>query len=437
MNGVEDQIERSFLSGRNIYISGVGGTGKSYLLKKLFYKHADSYTYLCSTTGISSYNIGGRTIHSWAGIISPSNYENPQKILSQCIARIKRDSKLVKHWKNTTKLFIDEVSMLGGSYLTLLDAVGKIIRKNNKPLGGIQIICTGDMLQLPPVKDVYPFEVDVWGELTFAYYNLNMCYRFDDASYTELLKRARVGELTTNDICLLEQRLNAKIGDIKPTVVLSKNSEVDRINREELDKLEGDILIFKCNDLVFDQRGNKVKTSIPKNILDEINCDERLYIKPGAQVMLTINKDVYGGLANGSRGVVINTSKDALSSQTFINVKFISGLVHPIAVHEFKVEDEDHTYIREGYPLKVCFAMTFHKTQGLTIDCIYADVGSDIFCGGQAYVGLSRCKNLNSLYLRHFRPSKIYANKTALQFEKRMAARFLHEQKDEKLAVCN
>jgi ATP-dependent exoDNAse (exonuclease V) alpha subunit len=148
-------------------------------------------------------------------------------------------------------------------------------------------------------------------------------------------------------------------------------------------------------------------------------------------VMLTINQDVEAGLVNGSRGVVKSISKDERSSsprsvkdylldEYVITVKFMSGRIETISKHEFKIEDDDRTYVRVGFPLKVCFAITFHKVQGLTLDCVYIDIGSSIFCAGQAYVGLSRCKNLDSLYLRSFYPKKVYPNKTALRFDESM-----------------
>jgi ATP-dependent DNA helicase PIF1 len=413
-----DNIEHSFLQRRNIYISGVGGTGKSHLIKQIYNKYKSDKTYLCSTTGISAYNIGGRTIHSWAGILMP-NSDDPEQIINSCLQKIKKNYRIKKRWINTSVLFIDEISMLGGSYLHLLNTMGQIIRSNSLPFGGIQIVCTGDMLQLPPVKDVYPFEVDSWKQLNFHTFNLNTCHRFDDTNYIELLKRARVGKLNKQDIATLQSRMNLPIGEIKPTVILSTNSEVDRVNKTKLSELPEELIIFCCTDKIYDLQMNLLKEHIPKDITDSMNCEEQFYAKIGAQVMLTINKDVEGGLVNGSRGVIKGIEKDDVG--TYIVVKFMNGLSEKIGIHAFTIEDDDKIYIREAYPLKVCFAITFHKVQGLTLDCIYIDIGSNIFCAGQAYVGLSRCKNLNSLYLRSFQPHKIYPDKTALKFDQTLS----------------
>ena len=415
---IQSSIEKSFLNKKNIYISGVGGTGKSHLIKHLYHKYKTNTTFLCSSTGISAYNIGGRTIHSWAGFIYPSNIDDPERILKITMSCIKKDRTKRIRWKTTSVLFIDEISMLGGSYLTLLDTVGRLLRDPHKPLGGIQIVCTGDMLQLPPVNDVYPFEVDVWKNLSFQTYNLNICYRFDDMNFTEILKRARVGTLNNKDIEILKSRMNLNIdNDIKPTIILPTNSEVDRINRNKLDKLEGETVIFPAQDYVYNREKEIVKENIPKDVLDGINCDNLLHIKVGAQVMLTINKDIDTGMVNGARGIVKSITKISILDDSIITVKFINGRIEHISPHEFTIEEDDRTYVRIGFPLKVCFAITFHKVQGLTLDCVYVDIGSNIFCAGQAYVGLSRCKNLDSLYLLSFNPKKIYPNKTALQFD--------------------
>ena len=415
MTTIEEEIEASFLSGNNIYVSGVGGTGKSFLIKKLFNKYknknGNSGIFLTSTTGISAHNIGGRTINGWAGFNCPDNCNDPEKVITKCLLKIKHNKLLLKKWKTTKTLFLDEISMLGGTYLTLLDAVAKIVRQNQLPFGGIQIVCTGDMLQLPPVKDVYPFEVDVWNSFNFKYFNLIKCYRFDDTEYVELLKRARLGCLNANDIKLLKSRMNLDIGDIIPTILLSHNQDVYTKNKEEIDKLPGELVIYYANDSFVDFKGKQIKSMFPSEIEDEFSCEKILYLKKGAQVMLTVNLDVDNGFVNGSRGVVT----DILSDK--INVKFMNGMNLSIEKHDFKVEINDIEYTRTTYPLKLCWATTIHKSQGLTLDCIYIDIGENIFCPGQAYVALSRCRNLKSLYIKKFNQTKIFPSKIAMKFE--------------------
>lgn len=473
MSSIENDIERSFIQGENIYISGVGGTGKSFLLKKIYQKYSAGWkqekpeecpiclekidatdiltcghyvhkacvcksekplcpickyditvpkkvSHLTSTTGISAYNIGGRTVHNWAGFICPNSDEidDPQKLIDRCIKKIKTDRTKILRWRTTSVLFIDEISMLGGTFLDLLNAIAKIIRRNNKPFGGIQVVCTGDMLQLPPVKDCYPFEVEVWKMMNFKYFNLTTCHRFDDDSYIELLKRARVGKLCEQDIKILKSRVVHPTDDIIPTILLPKNRDVFEKNRLELDKLPGESIIIKCQDSVVDQDGKKISDKIPPEIEDNFNCDKILYIKEKAQVMLTINMDVESGLVNGSRGVITSIQRSSVDNSIVTYIKFKNGLTVPISYHPFVFEDDDATYMRSTLPIKLCWCASIHKSQGLTLDCIYTDLGQDIFCPGQAYVALSRCRNLGGLYIKSFQPRKVFADKTALEFEK-------------------
>ncbi len=473
MSSIENDIEQSFIQGNNIYISGVGGTGKSFLLKKIFQKYSSGWkqekpedcpvclekigdtdilacghyvhtscisksekplcpickhdtripkkvSYLTSTTGISAYNIGGRTIHNWAGFICPNNDEmdDPQKVIDRCIKKVRTDWVKANRWRTTSVLFIDEISMLGGTFLDLLNAVARIVRKNNKPFGGIQVVCTGDMLQLPLVKDYYPFEVEAWNLMKFKCFNLTTCHRFDDDSYIELLKRARVGKLCELDVKILKSRVARPADDIIPTMLLSKNRDVYEKNRNELDKLPGESIIIKCSDYVLNEKGERIDDKIPPEIEENFNCDKILYIKEKSQVMLTINMDVESGLVNGSRGIITSIQRSNFDNSIVVYVKFKNGMHVPISEHAFAFEDDGVSYVRKTLPIKLCWCASIHKSQGLTLDCIYTDLGQDIFCPGQAYVALSRCRNLNGLYIKSFHPSKVFANKTALEFEK-------------------
>jgi ATP-dependent DNA helicase PIF1 len=413
---IELQIETAFLEGRNIYISGVGGTGKSYFIKYLFEKYKKGV--LTSTTGISAFNIGGRTLHSWAGFILPNYEDDHEKIFKNIIFKIKKDRNLIRRWKFIKCIFIDEISMLGGTYLTLLDAVARVVRKSDNPFGGIQLVCTGDFLQLPPVKDVYPFEVNVWSHLNFVNFNLTKCHRFNDNVYIELLKRARIGKLTHSDILLLKERVNQPIGEICPTILLSKNADVYEKNRNELDKLPGETVIVPAIDEVLDLDGKKINEIIPKEIEDEFQCDKILYLKNKAQVMLTVNSDIENGLVNGSRGVIQRITRSTMDGTIIVDVKFMSGQTFPITTNSFTIKDDDKTYVRKMLPLKLCWATSIHKSQGLTLDCVYVDLGKDLFCPGQGYVALSRCRNIKSLYIKSFIPSKIFPNQKAIDFER-------------------
>ncbi len=174
---------------KNVFITAGGGSGKSYLLREIYATASERGLHpkeiaLVSTTGISAYNIGGQTIHSWCGILLPNGItEMDAETLQSTVSSIVRKAMMRKQTiqvKQTKLLLIDEVSMLGGFYLELLDKVCRGIRKCEKPLGGIQVVMTGDMFQLQSVGDVFLFESEVWDELQCIYFVLQTFYRFDD-----------------------------------------------------------------------------------------------------------------------------------------------------------------------------------------------------------------------------------------------------------------
>ncbi len=413
----------------NIYIAGTGGSGKSYLMCKVFdFIQKTFHSVLTSTTGVSAFNIGGRTIHSWSGLILPDQIpKNINDFLSMMVNKIKNDHDLLNRWKNIELLFIDEISMLGGSYLDVLDHIAKKVRENDNPMGGIQIICSGDMLQLPPVKDEFPFECYTWKELEFKFYVLKTRYRFTDKNFANLLDRARVGKLTVNDINQLKTRVGKQSqGPIKPTIILSKKAEVDSINNAELNKLKGETIVIdatvtiKRNSLLHQDLGDLAVNEIPLDkVPKEIVFPVDLYIriKIGAQVMLIKNLNVDTGLVNGARGVVMGYD------ESFIDIMFKNGVKTKIARAEFKNEETNNTYVCIQFPIILAWASTIHKSQGCTLDCARVDIGDSIFMAGQAYVALSRCKNLESLFIGTMNPQKIYADKIALRFESKMLSK--------------
>jgi ATP-dependent DNA helicase PIF1 len=235
---------------KNAFITAGGGSGKSFLLREL-YQSASTYGFkpkevaLVSTTGISAYNIEGQTIHSWCGILLPNGItEMDAETLQHTVSSIIRRSCMKKNAiqiKQTRLLLIDEVSMLGGFYLELLDKVCRAVKKCEKPLGGIQVVMTGDMFQLQSVGDVFLFESEVWEDLQCVYFVLTTFYRFQDEEWTQLLVRCRVGTLTDGDKELLRSRVMTEKefetrsewngeSNLRPTMLLPTHKQVDEYN---------------------------------------------------------------------------------------------------------------------------------------------------------------------------------------------------------------
>ena len=416
---------------QNIYISGIGGTGKSYLLKQIydFLKEKKRKVVLTSTTGVSAYNIQAVTTHSWSGIILPSHIpEDVNQFLKRVCDKILKSIKFRVRWKNIEYILIDEISMLGANYIEVFDTVAKHIRKNNQPFGGIKLICSGDMLQLPPVNDEFCFKSPVWDELDFVYINLQKAFRFDNQDWVDILARVRVGKMTKRDLdvfreChekyLKSKNDRSKTLKINPTIIHSLRKDVESINNQELQKLNSiKTQEYSCLDEYYNKDNDMIKFSCSKQQKDlidnELNIPQKLVLKIGAQVMLTANIDVQNGLANGSRGVIVDLDESS------VTVKLVNDSVHKIFHYDFAIDAEPYVLVRKMIPLDLAFSTTIHKSQGSSLDCVLIDCGQKIFEAGQAYVALSRCRSLSGLYIEGFIPSKVYPNKEALEFEEYM-----------------
>jgi ATP-dependent exoDNAse (exonuclease V) alpha subunit len=194
--------------------------------------------------------------------------------------------------------------------------------------------------------------------------------------------------------------------EIKPTFLYSKKVDVYSKNMEELDKNPNELLIFKPEVV------SNTNLTHFKNIKDE-----KLYLKIGAQVMLTVNLDTDSGLVNGNRGVIID-----YDSKTGITVKFLNGtyLITPYCYeYEYIIDDKNESkvkYIIKQYPLILAYALSIHKVQGCTLDYAIIDIGYSVFESSMSYVALSRVRNLNGLFLKAYQPSKIFCDKDALSF---------------------
>jgi ATP-dependent DNA helicase PIF1 len=419
----------------NVYISGIAGSGKSYLLRQLF-EEATSKKLNCvltSTTGVSAFNIGGCTIHSWSGIVLPTQLpKDVEEYINRIVTRIKFKRYLLKKWKNLKILFIDEVSMLGANYIDVLDTVARRIRNNPQPFGGIQVVASGDMLQLPPVNDSFCFDSPCWGELNFTNFVLTKAYRFTSQAWSDILQRARIGKLTKEDIIELRKCINKQNNsDIQPTVIYSLRRDVDDLNEVALDDLPTSFTTFEAEDTlgIEDKVGETVKivhhcTEEQSKVLDSnLNIGRSVKLKIGAQVMLVANLDVSMGLVNGSRGVITKLST------TEVTVKF-KGKEHefemPIQPFGFKIEHQGEILLRKIVPLIPAYATTIHKCQGVSLDCAIVNCGDSIFSPAQAYVALSRVRSIEGLFLEQLKLDKIYPNKHALQFEEKMKKKAIY-----------
>lgn len=250
---VLDNILEKILEKRNIFLTGPGGCGKSYNILKIKEMFPDIV--LTSTTGVSAVNIGGVTIHSFSGL-GVLKYSDK---LEDVLKKVKK-SRHYQHLKSCKFLVIDEISMLGSQFLDTMNNVFKKIKNNTDPMGGIQIIFTGDFLQLPPIGDELCFKSQTWKELNLHTVYLKEMYRFTDQTYADMLNRIRVGDHTSDDNKEIYKRFFAykKLEGIdnliiKPSFLFGKKINVDEKNMEELSKLTGKMETLHAIDYTHDK----------------------------------------------------------------------------------------------------------------------------------------------------------------------------------------
>jgi len=415
------QLKEYLFQGHNVFLTGPGGVGKSYYINQLK-KELESIV-VTSTTGVSSFNLGAQTIHSFSGIGALKKTDT----LETAMKRV-RKTKSMDRIMQTTILVIDEISMLGLSYLEILDKVFQKVRGRSTTFGGIHVIFTGDFLQLPPVDDQFCFHSEVWEALEMKMIYLTKMYRVNDPVYTSILERVRVARHTPDDNRELYKRYFAyremkereetereknekneenddnknddkEAEKIRPTFLYSKKVNVQEKNMEELQKNPNDMLIFQPHYVPGKTEEDVKKTLTP------------LYLKVGAQVMLTVNMDCDNGLVNGSRGVIVAYENQEL------RVKFLNGSVLSFPRHEHVCEEDGKVlYKIIQFPFILAYALSIHKVQGSTLDFAVIDIGHSVFESSMSYVALSRVRNLDGLFLEAFQPHKIFCNKEALAF---------------------
>jgi len=410
------------LKGTSIFLSGEAGTGKTEVIKKLNYEFGSSKKIaLTSTTGTSALLMGGVTLHSYLGIGLGDGTAN---WLAGGIMRVKY---LKKRWIDLDILVIDEISMMNSELFDKLDQVGRIVRGSesprlaDKPWGGIQLLLSGDFLQLPVVgSSVFTFEALSWNDSIEKTVVLTENVRQqEDETWRKILGEIRVGKVSTTTTSELNQRVDKEVGvdGIIPTKILSHNMQVDIVNCSALDGLA-----LANPTLEFSEYNMSVTKVISKKVNDgKIEQIKRKSIAPvdlqlcvGAQVMLIVNKmDI--GLVNGSRGVVCGFSED----DGLPLVKFVNNVTIKIEEHDFNVTDSSGLkveFVLRQIPLKIAYAISIHKSQGITLDCAEIDIRS-CFCPGQAYVALSRVKSLDGLSLIGcFDPTSVTAEKKCVDF---------------------
>lgn len=436
---------------KHVFLTGKAGTGKTTFLRKLI-KLTHKKALIVAPTGIAAINASGVTIHSLfqlpfgaylpdaAGALINENINFNFNTSKTLVKHMNMQGNKRRMLQELELLVIDEVSMLRADMLDAIDFALRYVRRNrNLPFGGVQLLFIGDLHQLPPVvkndewrimakfyKSIYFFDALALQNNPPVYIELDKIYRQDDAVFIDLLNNLRNNKITPEDTALLRQHFKQ---DFKPSAddnyitLTTHNNKADSINRERLTQLKTKSYFFEAK-----VQGEFNEYAYPN--------DKSLELKVGAQVMfikndMTAEKRYY----NGKIGVVHHIEKDIIeielpedkvviqiSPYTWENVKYKLDE----ATNEIK-ENVAGSFIQ--YPIKLAWAITVHKSQGLTFDKAIIDVG-DAFAPGQAYVALSRLRSLNGLVLTsHLRDSGLQQDQNVHYFSKtKQPSEVLHEQ---------
>ena len=440
------------LKGESLFLTGPGGVGKSYLLSVIYTEfpllkkrlHAAKNPGLvaklpriqmCAMTGCAALLLGhkAKTLHSWAGIGLGKG------TVSELYTKIRRNQKSMRNWLCTDLLIIDEVSMMPAELLDKLNELGKKIRSNKKPFGGMQVLLVGDFYQLPPVNKSdeptkFAFEADAWKELITSSIELTIIQRQKDEVFQRVLKEARVGGLLRESCELLSgyQGREWREQKIKPTLLFPRRAEVDMINDSNLRALTGRRYTYKAR-LVYDGKIPDAFRETDEGFQRALNMfdSDGSYVKElelmmGAQVMLIANTDIDSGLVNGSRGVVV----DFCPATELPIVEFLNGVKKIVGTHTWPIEDYEFVS-RAQVPLRLAYAVTIHQCQGSTLDSALVDIGSGVFEFGQAYVALSRVRSLEALYVYDFEPTAFKAHPKVKAFYADLVVKEISEEEQD------
>ncbi|HEY1064158.1 MAG TPA: HRDC domain-containing protein [Candidatus Saccharimonadales bacterium] len=393
------------LSGANVFLTGPPGAGKTYVLNEFIQRarRRGKNVAVTASTGIAATHLNGTTIHSWSGLgIRDSLTHHDLQWLAD-------NDRLRKRYNATDILVLDEVSMLHGSRLDMINAACKLLRQNEQAFGGLQVVLVGDLFQLPPVspgREVFDFAhlSAAWQELELRICYISEQHRQAEDGLLDLLTALRSGDFEDSHLELLNTRKGQDSAGITVTRLYTHNRDVDSINDKHLKALHVDSKTYTMA-----TKGAQAKV---EQLVKGVLAPDKLQLKQGAEVMFVAN-NFAEGFVNGSRGQVIGFKDNWPLVRLHDNERIIK--VEP---HSWSLTEDGRVRAEVAQiPLRLAWAITVHKSQGMSLDAAEIDL-SQAFTPGMGYVALSRVRSLDGVFLLGLNPTALLLHPDIYEFDR-------------------